>query len=340
MHMISVIVPIFNTEKYLKRCLESILGQDYSKLEVLLIDDGSTDNSKIICKEYEAKDNRVRYIPKANEGQASARNLALELCTGDWVSFVDSDDWIEPGMYSEMMGVIKESNVDLVICGWYRNHGFKQIEQRKENTKRFYNNEELMEAYLTTPNITSSMCNKLYRKELWKEMRFPEIRAREDAATIYRIIANVNSAVHIGKSYYVQYVRPGSTERSKFNEKKLVTIEISKAEKVFVSQRYPKFEHILSCRLVDCYSNLMSEIVSTFSYRRNIGIYQDLMEQFVEEINRLMGSNYRIDEFNSNTKMLYKNPTVFLLKSIIYGLKNYFVDIVKKLVFKIKNSER
>ena len=113
---VSVIVPVYNSEKYLNRCVDSILNQTYRSIELILVDDGSPDNSGRICDEYAEKDSRVRVIHKANAGVSAARNSGLEVASGDYATFVDSDDYIEPDMYSDMMEKVNQYNCDVVMC--------------------------------------------------------------------------------------------------------------------------------------------------------------------------------------------------------------------------------
>ena len=126
---ISVVVPIFNVELYLNRCIESILAQLYLNLEVLLIDDGSTDNSLLICREYEKKDARVKVYTQQNKGVSEARNLGIQHATGEFITFVDPDDWIEPRMYESMLNRIKMDNSDICLCDYAVIKNNKKIER-------------------------------------------------------------------------------------------------------------------------------------------------------------------------------------------------------------------
>lgn len=116
--MISIIVPIYNVEKYLPKCIESIINQTYTDLEILLIDDGSTDNSGLICDKYASIDNRIRVIHKKNGGLSDARNVGLDICKGKYISFIDSDDYIELTMYEKMIKIMINQKVDIVSCNY------------------------------------------------------------------------------------------------------------------------------------------------------------------------------------------------------------------------------
>ena len=115
--LISVIVPVYNVEQYIHQCVDSILSQTYKNLEIILVDDGSPDNCPAICDEYARNDDRVKIIHQENGGISAARNSALDLCTGEYIAFVDSDDWIESNAYEEMMSEMQKKDLDVVFCG-------------------------------------------------------------------------------------------------------------------------------------------------------------------------------------------------------------------------------
>ena len=119
--LISVIVPIYNSEKYLEQCIESIINQKYSNLEIILVNDGSVDGSLKICEKYAKKDNRIKVIDKKNEGVSVARNVGMEVSSGQWISFIDSDDWIDPDMFEKMLAKSKDDDFDVIMCNCYIN---------------------------------------------------------------------------------------------------------------------------------------------------------------------------------------------------------------------------
>lgn len=164
---ISVIVPVYNVEKYLHRCIDSILAQTFTDFELLLINDGSKDNSGIICDEYAAKDNRVRVFHKENGGASTARNMGLDNAKGEWIAFVDSDDWIEAEMYKEMLDIAENSSVDAVYCDMV-------LDSSNENKVLCYNNNyddhKLMYDCLAPIDVVHlSMCNRLISNSVFKK---------------------------------------------------------------------------------------------------------------------------------------------------------------------------
>lgn len=170
--MISIIVPVYNISKYLPRCIDSILGQTFTDFELLLIDDGSKDNSGKICDEYAVKDSRVRVFHKKNGGVSSARNLGLENAKGDYVMFVDSDDYMLPTMCELMLQTIENKNADLVVCGTTETGGGFWRPRFDED----FSKEQLKERFISLlhTELLSPPWNKIYKKEKIGNLRFRE----------------------------------------------------------------------------------------------------------------------------------------------------------------------
>ena len=209
MPLITVIVPVYNVENYIVKCIESIIGQTYKNLEVFLVDDGSTDGSGRICDEYAAKDDRIHVIHKENGGQSSARNLALSKAKGDLFGFVDSDDWIEPDMYEKLMAGFELPDVDIVMCGYYiEEYSEKKI--LRKNPEKIYSNREALEA-LVRIKICSNLWNKLYKRELFDGIAFPEGRFYEDTVVMHRLIARVRLVKVLDVCMYHHILRDRST---------------------------------------------------------------------------------------------------------------------------------
>lgn len=178
---LSVIIPVYNCMAWLERCLSSVLGQTYRNLEVIVIDDGSEDGSAKIIKEFESKDQRVKYFFQANQGVSSARNRGLDNATGDIVTFVDADDYIERDMYKKMLSVMKNKGADIVECSCRR---------VKPNGKTLWNidlkgqtivgKRQCARHYMVQKNVTNYVCNKVYKRGLWKGLSFPSLKYSED----------------------------------------------------------------------------------------------------------------------------------------------------------------
>lgn len=179
--LISVIVPIYNVESYLDECLESIVNQTYSNLEIILVDDGSTDSCPQMCDEWAKKDTRIKVIHKVNGGLSSARNAGLDVCTGDYINFIDSDDYIEKEAYEILLKDMKENNVDMVMFSFFRILGKQRYVRQRKKTGRKYSSDEMLECFFYhRDGFCGSACDKLYKATLLKDIRFPEGLNHED----------------------------------------------------------------------------------------------------------------------------------------------------------------
>ncbi len=245
---ISTIVPVYNTEKYLNKCIDSILKQTYKDFELILVDDGSTDTSGAICDEYAKKDERVVVIHKENGGQATARNIGLDAAKGEYVSFIDSDDYIEPEMYETMISAIETTDAEIAMCGKYL-----VSEDYSSKSNRFvldsqnvWEEKDIVKRFLLGDNVGSSPCDKLILKELFEkpeQTRFPSGYICEDLIPIFDVLSKATKLVHVGKAYYNYYQRGNSTSRSKgkVQEKAYGLIKYPAEIRKIVYEKYPEF---------------------------------------------------------------------------------------------------
>ena len=207
---ISIIVPVFNTSAYLEKCIESLLNQTYRNLEIILVNDGSNDNSGEICHKYAQKDSRIIVLYEKNAGLSAARNLGLSAAKGDYLAFVDSDDYCDTSMFSEMINEAENNTVDIVIAGSYY-----VKDSVLEEHEYFPNNQlidiETVRHNILTDQIGSQAWSKLFKKELWNGVTFPVGRIYEDIATIYKCFYNTNKpCAYICKPFYYYVLRNNS----------------------------------------------------------------------------------------------------------------------------------
>lgn len=204
--LISVIVPVYNVEKYIEQCVDSVLNQTYKNLEIILIDDGSTDRSGEVCDEYKEKDDRVVVVHKQNGGLSSARNRGLEIMSGDIVSFVDSDDWIDARMYEDMVGFMIKNDVDIVYC-CANKFDHKSIISKEFGyypDKSLVDCDEVVEKILCD-EISGHVWNKLYNKTCWENLTFPKDRLYEDLSISFRPFLNTNKKIGFLNAPYYNY---------------------------------------------------------------------------------------------------------------------------------------
>ena len=222
--LISVIVPVYNTEKFLDKCVTSILNQTYKELELILVNDGSQDLSGQICDKYQKLDNRVIVINKENGGVSSARNQGLDIATGDWITFVDSDDWLEVNAYEKLIELAKLGNADIIVTtAYYRNMDeLKRTDHSGE--KEIYTSKEAAKLLLDF-KLPASLCMSIYEASLIKETYLKdEIHYWEDIEYQFRLF---NKAANIGinKNPFYHY-REGSITHNTLCEKKLSCLQI------------------------------------------------------------------------------------------------------------------
>lgn len=209
---ISVIVPVYNVAPYLSRCVDSILAQTWKTLEIILVDDGSRDDSGRICDEYAKKDGRIQVIHKENGGLSSARNAGLDVATGAYVGFVDSDDWIEPDTYETMLRLMQTYDAQMSCAGRYdvaEETLTKSVGLCPEK-EACISGEELAGKIFLWDHCDSSACDKLYCRELFEGIRYPEGRVCEDVPVTYRVALKAKRVVMCDKPLYNYFHRCGS----------------------------------------------------------------------------------------------------------------------------------
>ena len=222
MPQISIIVPVYNTEKYLHRCVDSILAQTYTDFELLLIDDGSTDSSGAICDEYAMKDSRVRVFHKENGGASSARNLGLDNAEGEWITFVDSDDWIDVGFYEDMVSTTMSNKCDMVVCSVAIEH-FGQCIHKLHCPMEYAEKRSMLNYTMIEGPIYSSLYNKLICRNIIKNNNLSfDVRLGlwDDMWFVLRIRFLATHIVIVNKSFYhYEYMTPCSLTKESLQRK-------------------------------------------------------------------------------------------------------------------------
>ena len=221
MKKISIIVPIYNIEKYLPRCLDSILAQTYKNLEVILVDDGSIDNSGVIADKYARKDQRIKVIHQVNQGVSVARNTGIDLATGDYIGFVDGDDYIEPDMYEILMRIIDEQQVDIAHCGYQMVYPSKTEYYYNTKEKIKMNREEGVLELLKGRKVEPGLWNKLYNAKLFEQVRLPAgIAETEDLLCNFELFSFAKNSYFYDIAKYHYMLRSGSATNEVLSEKK------------------------------------------------------------------------------------------------------------------------
>ena len=237
--MISVIIPVYNVEKYIERCLDSVISQSYPNLDIIIVDDGTTDKSGEICDKYALSDTRIRVFHTENAGLGEARNRGLREATGEYISFIDSDDWVEEDFYKELIEAIQKSDADISICGYYECLGHNRTPKLQYDKEFMKSGKEILHYTMTAGSeywFNISVWNKLYKKQILEDLWFKS-RVYEDimynAETLYKAgkVAYINRCL-----YNYRINRKGSIISKGFQRK---TIEV---EMKFKTERFEFFK--------------------------------------------------------------------------------------------------
>lgn len=248
--LISVIVPVYNVEKYLDRCVESIVGQTYSNLEIILVDDGSPDHCPAMCDAWTKKDSRIKVVHKKNGGLSDARNAGMEVSNGEMIGFVDSDDWIAPDMYQRLYEAMKSDNSDIAACGvemvWEDETAVRML---TKSCNCVLSKEEAMQALIEESWIKQPVWYKLYKADIIRHIPFPVGKYHEDTFWSYQVIGvaeRVSVIDHVGY-YYRQ--RSGSIMGEAYTLKHLDAIEALEHRQDYLENNFPYLAIRARCSL-------------------------------------------------------------------------------------------
>lgn len=219
---VSVVVPVYNVEKYVEKCLMSLESQSYKQIEIIVVDDGSTDKSGEICEKIAARDERVRVFRKQNGGLSSARNYGIKKARGEYICLVDSDDFVKEDFVAKMVGALDDA-VDVVICGYNKEVPRAEVLTGEEVATRLL---------IGQNNIEVVAWNKMYRREMFDEIRYPEGRNYEDTLTTYKLLVKAKKVAYVAEALYEYVERKKSITKNDDKEKRLLVREEAALEAV------------------------------------------------------------------------------------------------------------
>lgn len=247
---LSIIIPVYNVEPYLHRCLDSVVNQTHRDLEIILVDDGSPDNCGAICDEYAQRDPRIVVIHKENGGVSSARNAGLERATGEWIGWVDPDDWIETDMYEYMLENARRYDADIVVCGHYKVYE-DRLEPSGWHEVQLLDNEQGMKVLLENDTLQSYCCDKLWRRELWKGLVFPTGHTFEDMRVVPRVFRRAHRTVCLPEFKYFYYRHSESIVADQSLQNRLENYTAVRSRYEEWSEAYPQQKDALIDQCVD-----------------------------------------------------------------------------------------
>lgn len=269
MARISIIVPVYKVEQYLNFCIESIVNQTYKDLEIILVDDGSPDRCPLICDEWAVMDARIRVIHKENGGLSDARNAGMAISTGDYIGFVDSDDWLDFDYYEKLIKAIEDNNAEIAASDVVWEYGDHQEFNKRYNQTLFLT-EEALDTILCGNGFHATAWNKLYRADIIKEFSYPLGRLHEDEFVTYRAVAKASRLALCQETKYHYRQREGSIMNS-VSEKHLDALDAYLQRLNFLKEYYPRLyikdKPIFCILLAEYYQKTMHKTDSVISLR-------------------------------------------------------------------------
>ncbi len=259
--LVTVVVPVYNVENYIEKCVDSILAQSYKNLEIILVDDGSNDRSGKISDRYAENDARIKVIHKENGGLSDARNAAIERAKGKYITFVDSDDYIEKDYVEYLYRLLKDNNADMSICSINNlTPNEKEISCYNSGKIIIMDRKQALFELLNSKKYTNSASAKLFKTEHFRDIRFPVGRIYEDVATIYKTFLLCDKIVFGERALYNYIHHQGTISRQKFTPARLDAIEFCYLMTGEITKIYPELKRIADCRCFDSYITLLKVV--------------------------------------------------------------------------------
>lgn len=252
MKKVSILIPAYNAERFLMRCIESILKQTYEELEIIVINDGSHDGTWELCNKYEKQEQRIQVIDQQNKGVAAARNVGLKNATGDYILFVDADDWIEPDMVERLMNAISEQElIDIAFCSHDNAETLEQVVRGVVAPKEIWNREKQQEEFLIHQRMTGMLWNKLIRAELFAGISFDEtVGYGEDAQVLWKVLKHSRNMVVVQDVLYHHVLDDQSISHQKYSKNKYSAIKVWEEIEAEVNKECPQWNSLVQERLL------------------------------------------------------------------------------------------
>lgn len=261
---LSIVVPVFNVKATLEKAVESILSQSYSNFEIILVDDGSTDGSNVLCDNYARKDTRIFSFHKPNGGLSSARNFGLKKAQGDLITFLDSDDFYINDCLDEIISVFEYNEIDIAVFGFEKGNADKNSVRRIiSNTNEVLSGKAVIKSMLTSQAIDFYAWNKVYKIDLFHDIEFPEGKLYEDMVPVYEVMKKAEKVHILPLTGIFYFQNSDSIVHQKFNQKQYDNIEQREILLNKVSNDFPELKGLALSRLIDGYLTMGFKIVSS-----------------------------------------------------------------------------
>lgn len=322
MPRVSIIVPIYNAENYLDKCVHSIVNQKHTDIEIILVNDGSTDKSLSICRKYSEIDNRVIVINKGNGGVATARNVGIDIATGDYIAFVDSDDYIHPMMYKDLLNCAEKHDADIVECGFYHVSNDKIIFEKQFEQGCTIGNINSSLNLIKNKNTTNSIWNKLYKATLIGDTRFPAYSYSEDYYFNSILAYKCKLKYTVNKEYYYYNLVDGSVMRSPFSNNNLDQIK-ARIEMFNFFKNKQDFELIaiyVALDILVCIVRLYFKMLETNNIKKDdyIKFFNNEFNNYIKYVPKSLINNTKPIRIRVGIKLLDFNQKVFQYTMSLY----------------------
>ena len=302
MAKVSVIVPVYKVENYLRKCVDSLLNQTLTDIEIILVDDDSPDNCGKICDEFAAKDHRVKVIHKQNEGLSMARNVGIMAATSSYIGFVDSDDYVADDMYEVLYKNLVENSADISVCGLYDCYSGKKIPQFAGKEFLILDNKNALKTALEGVKFSVNAVNKLFKKELFSEVKFPKGKLSEDAFTIPKVLSMATKVVFDSAPKYFYVHRGESITTSSFKPQDFNVVEAYQENFNLVKNDFSELTKQAEFRLLWSYTYVFDKM--------------------------LLSENFENFEEYKRTLALLRKNTLKLVLNPFFSLKRKFVALI------------
>ena len=320
--LISIIVPIYNVEKYLEKCIDSILCQTYTNFELILVDDGSPDSCGKICDTYKEKDSRIIVIHKENGGLSSARNAGLDIAKGEYIGFVDSDDYVEPFMYAELLNAVLKDKCKLAVCNInYVFEDGKVITKVKNASNKIFKFEDAILEMNTYRLFDMGAWSKLYHRSLFDEIRFPERKLSEDFYIMYKIFDKAQKVTYVAKSCYNYLQRKNSiTKNKKINHD---FASAAYEQMIYLDEKYPELE-------VVAHTSYASSILTVYDFylKNRVECSRETKKQFIGIVKENMSFIKKAGYLSKAKRIQFR---LFIVCPRIYNLVFVFYRKIKRV---------
>ncbi len=315
MAKVSVIVPIYKVEKYIKKCVDSIVGQTLPDIEIILVDDGSPDDCGAICEDYAKQDLRIKVIHKANEGLSEARNTGINAATSEYIGFVDGDDYVAPDMYEVLYKNITEQNADVAGCGLYDCYTDRKVPQYSgQDEFLILNNKEALGVALEGVKFSVNAVNKLYKKRFFEEIKFPKGRLSEDAFTIPKVLASAATVVFDSSPKYYYMHRGESITTSAFKRQDFDVISAYEQNLELVKKDFAELTKQAEFRLLWAYTYVFDKMILS------------------ENLEDLQSYKEILKKLRKNTPQMLMNPCFSLKRKAAMLVLMVCPELYKKLL--------